>query len=195
MKRVLLVSMPFATTGSPSLGLSLLKAALVRDGLPCDVRYLNFDFAKRIEAWRYERICNFIPDLLLGDWIFAASLFGERIPPAERYFPEVLHRLAVQPFEHQRSEMYSPERDGEILAVRAQVDAYLDDCLANVPWEDYALVGFTSTFQQNLASLALARLLKERYPRLQFAFGGANCEARWGSPSTACFRSSTTSAR
>src|SRR5579885_2331629 len=158
MKRVLLVSMPFATTGSPSLGLSLLKAALVRDGLPCDVRYLNFDFAKRIEAWRYERICNFIPDLLLGDWIFAASLFGERIPPAERYFPEVLHRLAV----------------------RAQVDAYLDDCLANVPWEDYALVGFTSTFQQNLASLALARLLKERYPRLQIAFGGANCEGEMG---------------
>src|SRR5918912_1076280 len=126
MKRVLLVSMPFATTGSPSLSLSLLKAALVRDGLPCDIRYLNFDFAKRIEPWRYERICNFMPDLLLGDWIFAEALFGERIPPAERYFAEVLHRMAAEPFEHQRSEMYNPARDGEILAVRAQVNAYLD---------------------------------------------------------------------
>ncbi len=180
MKRVLLVSMPFATTASPALGLSLLKAALVRDGLPCDVRYLNFDFARRIEPWRYERICNFIPDLLLGDWIFAAALFGERIPPPERYFPEVLHRLAAQPFEHQRADIYSPERDGEILAVRAQVDGYLDDCLASVSWEDYALVGFTSTFQQNLASLALARLVKEWYPQLKIAFGGANCEGEMG---------------
>src|SRR5581483_3803198 len=180
MRRVLLVSMPFATTASPSLGLSLLKAGLARAGVPCDLRYLNFDFARRIGAWRYERICNFSSDLLLGDWIFAAAVFGDGIPPPERYFAEVLHRRGAQPFEHERPEMYGPQRDGEVLAVRAEVEPYLDACLAGVPWADYALVGFTSTFEQNLASLALAQRLKARYPQLALAFGGANCEVPMG---------------
>jgi hypothetical protein len=33
--------MPFATTLRPSIGLSLLKAALNQSGILCDVRYLN----------------------------------------------------------------------------------------------------------------------------------------------------------
>ncbi len=180
MKRALLVSMPFATTASPSLGLSLLKASLVREGLPCDLHYLNLLFARRIGVTAYERISNFSPDVLLGDWLFAASLFGDQVPPPARYFAEVLHRCAFLPFEHERAEGYSPERDGEILEIRAQVAAYLDECLASVPWEDYALVGFTSTFQQNVATLALARRLKERYPHLVVVLGGANCEGEMG---------------
>src|SRR5215212_9443406 len=121
MKRVLLVSMPFASIASPSLGLSLLKAGLTRDGLPCDIRYLNLDFARRIGAWRYDRIANFMPDLLLGDWIFAAEVFGDRIPAAERYFAEVVHPTFAQTFEHEQAETYSADRDGEILEVQAQV--------------------------------------------------------------------------
>jgi ribosomal peptide maturation radical SAM protein 1 len=42
------------------------------------------------------------------------------------------------------------------------------------------VVGFTSTFQQNVASLALARRLKERYPALTVVFGGANMEDEMG---------------
>jgi ribosomal peptide maturation radical SAM protein 1 len=180
MKRVLLVSMPFANIASPSLGLSLLKAGLTRDGLPCDIRYLNLDFARHIGAWRYDRIANFMPDLLLGDWIFAAEVFGDRIPAAERYFAEAVHPTFTQTFEHERAETYSADRDGEILEVQAQVGAYLDECLASVPGDDYALVGFTSTFGQTLASVALAQRLKARYPHLAVTFGGANCEGEMG---------------
>src|SRR5205814_8453501 len=65
-------------------------------------------------------------------------------------------------------------------AVREQVEGFLDECLAAVPWEACSLVGFTTTFQQNVPSLALARRLKARYPQLTIVFGGANCQEDTG---------------
>jgi ribosomal peptide maturation radical SAM protein 1 len=179
MTGALLVTMPFATSQHPSIGLGLLKAALVGDGLPCDVRYLNLRFAERIGGLRYEQIAHG-PFHLLGEWIFAADLFGDQIPPPERYFSEVLHRPVGECFEHKRSKVFGPERDPEFLVLRAEAGIFLDECLAAVPWDDYALVGFSTMFDQNTASLALARRLKERYPHLAIVFGGANCEGEMG---------------
>ena len=42
------------------------------------------------------------------------------------------------------------------------------------------MVGFTSTFQQNTASFALARRLKQRLPGLVTVFGGANFDGEMG---------------
>jgi ribosomal peptide maturation radical SAM protein 1 len=42
------------------------------------------------------------------------------------------------------------------------------------------LVGFTSMFQQHVASLALARLIKRDLPESFIVFGGANCEGVMG---------------
>ena len=42
---------------------------------------------------------------------------------------------------------------------------------------DYAIVGFTSTFEQNIASLSLARRIKMLHPNIAIVFGGANWEA------------------
>src|SRR3954449_11214655 len=42
------------------------------------------------------------------------------------------------------------------------------------------VVGFTSTFMQNVASLALARELKRRRPELTVVFGGSNCDGPMG---------------
>jgi ribosomal peptide maturation radical SAM protein 1 len=180
MKGALLVSMPFGNTLRPSLGLSLLQAALLREGLPCQVRYLNLRFAERIGGPQYERIADSSPNLLQGDWIFASDLFGDRVPPPERYFAQVLRCGRVAPFESERSRNDHAKPDVDLLGVREQVGPFLDECLAAVPWDDYALVGFTTTFQQNTAALALARLLKERYPALAIVFGGANCEGEMG---------------
>jgi ribosomal peptide maturation radical SAM protein 1 len=47
-------------------------------------------------------------------------------------------------------------------------------------WRTSRLVGFTSVFEQHVASLALARRLKQRYPDLFVMMGGANCEGPMG---------------
>jgi ribosomal peptide maturation radical SAM protein 1 len=60
------------------------------------------------------------------------------------------------------------------------VPAFLDSLAADPLWRAARFVGFTSTFQQNVASLALARRLKERYPEIVTIFGGANFDGVMG---------------
>ena len=52
--------------------------------------------------------------------------------------------------------------------------------MESVDWDAYDVVGFTTTFAQNVASLALARRVKERSPESVVVFGGANCEGEMG---------------
>ena len=42
------------------------------------------------------------------------------------------------------------------------------------------MVGFTSTFDQNVASLTLAKLIKDLYPDVRIVFGGANFDGEMG---------------
>ena len=176
-KRVMLINMPVSTRERPSIGLSLLKAALVRDGVACDVKYFNLRFAALIGEAYHDQIVDSISYPLLGEWIFAQDLFGDRIPAAERYFAEVLDpttAFSSYPADHIANQKQA------ILQIRNQVGPFLDECIASADWEDYAIVGFTSVFQQNVASLALARRLKERHPHLVIVFGGANCDGEMG---------------
>lgn len=180
MKRVLLLNMPFCSTVSPSIGLSLLKAAATRDGIPCDIRYLNLLYAERIGSSRYEGIAN-NAHALLGEWLFAEDLFADAIPPPEAYLVQLLKPRQPEDDAHPgTSPSFGPEHIPGILKMQAGVHQYLDDCMAAIRWEDYALVGFTTMFQQNVASLALARRIKEQYPAIVIALGGANCEGEMG---------------
>ena len=54
MKKVLLLSMPLGALERPSLGLSLLKPRLEKEGFKTDVRYLTFAFAEFIGQEDYQ---------------------------------------------------------------------------------------------------------------------------------------------
>jgi ribosomal peptide maturation radical SAM protein 1 len=167
MEKVLLISMPFGALERPALGLSLLKARLAEEGFACDVRYLNFNFAEFVGPDIYQWMAYELPyTAFAGDWAFTAALYGAR-PEAERaYVQEIL-----------RDTWWLSEEDvRRVLYVRSLVGPFLEHCLAAVAWQDYRVVGFTSTFEQNIASLALAKLVKAAHPRLSVVFGGANWE-------------------
>lgn len=171
MKKILLISMPFGALERPSLGLSLLKARLGEEGFACDVRYLNFAFAEFVGPEIYQWMSYELPyTAFAGDWSFTTSLYGER-PEAERdYVQEILRdtwRL-------------SEEDIRRVFYIRSLVEPFLEHCLSAVPWDDYAVVGFTSTFEQNIASLSLARRVKAAHPHLRIVFGGANWEDSMG---------------
>ncbi len=75
--KVALITMPFADFTSPSLGISLLQAALRREQIPCDLYYLNLPFASRIGCVSYLRLGVDAPtSSQSGEWLFAAELFG-----------------------------------------------------------------------------------------------------------------------
>jgi ribosomal peptide maturation radical SAM protein 1 len=67
-----------------------------------------------------------------------------------------------------------------VLRMRALTAGFVESAAAEVLLPEPDVVGFTSTFMQNVPSLALARRLKELRPDLQVVFGGANCDGPMG---------------
>src|SRR5690349_10223085 len=129
--------MPMGAVERPSLGLCLLKARLAESGYACDVRYLAFSFAEFIGQQDYQWICYEIPyTAFAGDWTFTQALYGERYDEDGTYIRDVL-----------RDAWRLSEADiARILRIRSMVPYFMDHCLNTVPWDEYAVVGFTSTF-------------------------------------------------
>jgi ribosomal peptide maturation radical SAM protein 1 len=180
MTDVVLVSMPFGPLFWPSLGLSLLQPQLASRGISTTIRYYTIPFAERIGERLYSAIA--MSDRLsmreqTGEWIFSGALAEQSQEHVDRYVDEILRRRAG----------YLVKRDATpaalinaILRARTRVDAFLARCLDDIERAQPAIVGFTSVFQQHVASLALARHVKERLPGALIVFGGANCEGVMG---------------
>lgn len=174
--RVLLLSLPFSALFYPSIGLSLLKPAIEARGIGCDIGYLHLSFADRIGSEAQEFISA--PDFyqsLVGDWVFAP--FAHLDPQCDldrdmAWFTEVVGAGFPRYF--------TPDVFHTLLRVRAAAEAFIAETAQSTDVGAYDVIGFTSSFQQNAASLGLARLLKARRPDLVIAFGGANCRAELG---------------
>jgi ribosomal peptide maturation radical SAM protein 1 len=171
-ERVLLVSMPFGALERPALSLGLLKAHCRRLEVPCETLYLTFRFADRIGLGDYLWLCSDeVPyTAFAGEWIFASALYGLRPYSDAAYIDEILRRT----WRLDSAALARLER------VRAKVEPFLEDCLETIPWNEFTFVGFTSVFQQNLASLALAARVKRAHPQLTISFGGSNWEEVMG---------------
>jgi len=157
--------MPFAASDRPALGTSLLKAHLQGIGVPCDIAYLNLAFAELMGRAVYERFVNVLPFRALpGEWVFAECLYGSGGGLTDAYVEDVL--LARWKVGEEDIDLVRHARD---LAA-----GFLATSLKAIPWGDYGVVGFSSFTAQNLASLALAKLVKHSHPEVTIVFGGAN---------------------
>lgn len=169
--RTALVSMPWGAVDRPALGISLLKAGLAGRGFPCDILYLNLPFAEQLGLSTYNWVYSGLPHIAFaGDWTFAEALYGPRPADDRAYLDDHLGGVWK----------VSAEDRTRLIAVRTQADRFLDWCVAAYDWGRYDAVGFTSTFEQNIASLSMAKRLKARWPHLTILFGGANWEGEMG---------------
>jgi len=171
MSEILLVSMPYGALERPALGLSLLKATLIREGIDCEVRYPYFDFAEMIGENVYRWVSSVLPHTALaGEFTFTDVLYGPRPRTTQAYHDDVL-----------RKRFQRTDQDIALLThVRRAANQFIKRCLDEIDWASYRIVGFTSTFEQNIASLALGRVLKKCWPHLQLVYGGANWEGVMG---------------
>ncbi|MEM8931357.1 MAG: RiPP maturation radical SAM C-methyltransferase [Acidobacteriota bacterium] len=172
--RVALVVMPFASPDRPSLAAGLLQASLHRRDIACDTKYFNITFWQMLGAETYRQLNgqgNMTP--LSGEWIFSQAFYGEAFSDWSSYREEVLDDpLWGMP-------------EGAWPAIRRARDlapAFLRLVLESNDWSRYDLVGFTSLFEQTMASLALARAIKQAHPHIQIALGGANFQSGMGRP-------------
>jgi ribosomal peptide maturation radical SAM protein 1 len=172
---ILLVSMPFAPLYAPSLGLSLLQGQLRRVGVQADIRYFSIDFARRIGEELYSRIAEGFPSTLalVGEWLFSHALFRKTTEDMERFVREVIRSEADSQVTTESLESFI----SEVLQVRSAVIPFLNDTAEQVAAAGCQIVGFTSVFQQHIASVAVAKQVKAIDPDAYIVFGGANCEA------------------
>ncbi len=169
---VLFVSMPFAAI-RPAIGVSLLKSHLQKMDISARVLYLNMRFARAFGGGDYQYIAERTPtQSLAGDWVFGRCAFGPRDDADNAYLRAFDERFGK----------FGPTSAGiaALRRARAAAEPFLQDCLNQVDWRQYDVIGFTSTFAQTTASLALAQRIKQRFPRIVILFGGANCEAEMG---------------
>ncbi len=176
---VMLVSMPFGPLESPSLGLGLLQSRLTAAGVRTMSRYFTVDYAARIGQAGYRRIVSGFPHTtdLLGEWIFSHAVHVHH-PDRERRYLECIFDL----------EQSFAEGDADALAalaegVHALADAagrFADDAAEEVLSHAPRVVGFTTVFQQTLASIAVASRLRTLDPSVRTVVGGPNCEGPMG---------------
>ena len=168
---IALVNMPFGYSKYPSIQLGTLSALLKSQGLGVKTHYLNLSFAHRIGVPLYERLCE--KRALFGEWLFSYLLFRDNPKRAE-------YLGAFKPvFEDISRESGHPISYFEEMATRI-APQFLTWAMTAMDWGQYHVVGFTSTFDQNVASLSLAKLIKDLYPSVKIVFGGANYDGEMG---------------
>ena len=169
--KIALVNMPFGYHIYPSIQLGTLSTQLKSHGWDVKSHYLNLHFASRIGFGVYNELCE--KRHLIGEWLFSDSLFGE----GERNQSYMEHFAG-----HVESVCHSIGQPPEFLRDLKQqgVPEFLAWAVEAIDWGRYAVVGFTSTFNQNLASVTLAKLIKEKYPSVITMFGGANFDSEMG---------------
>jgi ribosomal peptide maturation radical SAM protein 1 len=164
--QIILINMPFAAIEHPSLALGLLQNYSLAYGNPVETVYANLEFAKIIGLSQFADIDGTFQESLIGEWIFSRSAFPDHKSDDNAYFA-----LLTDTDEQTRK---------DLTAVREKADRFIDNLATTIVAKRPKIVGCTSTFQQNCASLALLRKIKALDNSIITLMGGANCEGIMG---------------
>ncbi len=169
--KIALVNMPFGFNIYPSIQLGTLSTILKTHGREVRSFYLNLYFSDKLGPEVYSQLCE--KRFLIGDWLFSHLLFGDSSRNKEYlnqfypYIQEVCRSIGRD--------------DGFLLDLKTRTaPGFLKWAAASFDWGKYDVVGFTSTFNQNMAGFTLAKLIKDRYPSIKIVFGGSNFESEMG---------------
>lgn len=162
--------MPTLSARFPSIQLALLKPTLERAGIPAQTFSLFMYFGERV-GWRVtEAIADVWPSMV-GEWIWTKAAFGPEVGPRDQQYFRAYKHIFKAICNSAGCTLQRFQRIRDTDAPR-----FINFCLNAVDWERFSLIGFSIVFQQLLASLALARALKQRYPHIPIVFGGASLE-------------------
>jgi ribosomal peptide maturation radical SAM protein 1 len=165
---IALVSLPTASGRFPCFQNALLKPTLERAGIEVELFSLFIHFGAQI-GWPLHEAISEVSDSLIGEWIWAKQAFGALVDDAGyiEQFSGTLDTIC----EHASCTV------DEFLRLRDEATAsFIQHWVENVDWGRFGLVGFTVLFQQQLATIAFTRALKERFPRLPIILGGGHFE-------------------
>jgi len=170
----------------PSIGLSILKSIAARQNREVTIEYLGFSLARAIGLELYNTLSSGYPTntTLAGEYLFSIPFFNKSQGEIDTYISNHIkksrnnnnsrigaasgnpnfHKIFETQYRNAATKLSSwIKLEGHRLASK-QADLY----------------GFTSMFQQNLASLCIAREIRHHHPSAIIAFGGPNTEGIMG---------------
>ena len=170
IKPVALVSMPSLSARFPSFQLALLKPTLERAGIPAQPFSLYMYFGTQV-GWPISETIADVWPTLVGEWIWSKAAFGdEATTNDDEYFHsyEDVFRCICE---------YAHCTLDDLRRLRYEAaPQFIDFCVNSTDWGRFGLIGFSIVFQQLLASVAMARALKKKYPHIPTILGGASME-------------------
>ncbi|TNE65413.1 MAG: RiPP maturation radical SAM protein 1 [Alphaproteobacteria bacterium] len=166
---VILVMMPFAPARLPSLGLTMLAQVLRDAGVSARIDYPLIDFVRAMGDQDFDIIVNGFGKLSLGEWIFSRVL--DPVGTEEDYI--ALCEESIRP---QQVPLLRRLVEKAVPIAAQLVEETAQRICRCAP----RIVGLSSTFQQQMSSLALAKRLRELMPDVKIVMGGANCSSPMG---------------
>jgi ribosomal peptide maturation radical SAM protein 1 len=160
--------MPWATPLEPSLGLAILKAQLNAENIESRIFHLNIRLLRYLTAAVYKdlAICY-----AFNEFVFT-SVIDELIDQGQADC--MMDRCLAHTNGNLRLTLRSPADFGKIL-IRVRHEAvpeYLAACAEEILAYQPTMVGFTCLFDQTMASVALATLIRESMPNTLIVLGG-----------------------
>jgi ribosomal peptide maturation radical SAM protein 1 len=179
---------PFLPVNQPALGVSSLAATLEAAGYTAGVTYLNLDCLRRTGEDAYQLLAKFSQVTLLGEVIFARALWGPQALAFDEYWEALEQSLDRQANAIVTNGEWKSVRD-VMARARPVLERLYDSSPALI--ESWAqslvdstprVIGLSSSFQQNVATLAVAQAVRRMDPArsIALAMGGANCEGEMG---------------
>ena len=166
--------MPWALIDVPPLSLGILRTAAAKamPDIDIDVVHANLDYADWLaeqrgtftaKDYRFFSMTAFIDGV--GEWVFTSALYDD----PEWRVAELRDQVPMSSDEFQLC-----------LELHRSAPRFVESLTNRLLAFEPDLVGFTSTFQQNVPALAVARAIKKAAPGVLTVMGGANCDGVQG---------------
>jgi ribosomal peptide maturation radical SAM protein 1 len=158
-KRTLLVCLPFHSHLQASIATAGLATYLRREGAAVSEVYLHLDFLGILGEERYERITQ-RRNGQTAELLFAEAMTGE---------------IVDEKWQGELTALVGPREER-----RAVIERFERRCLARVAEQGWDIIGMTTSYNQLVPALWLARLLKQRSKESTIVLGGTACAEPMG---------------
>ncbi|MEM0135756.1 MAG: hypothetical protein QXU18_11145 [Thermoplasmatales archaeon] len=192
---VLFINAPWHDIGSPSIQLSILKPIIAQLGLKTKILYANLVLLKYVPLKVYDRMFKSKPLMFLGERLFSEYAFGKGFTPKSvKDYLEYINASFIEYLERTRESKDNDEATITYLErafgknyqeiinniMNESIPSYMSELKGIIEKSEARIYAFSTTFNQNIPSFAISRLIKKIHPDSIIIFGGANCEGVMG---------------
>lgn len=186
MKKIALVCMPWYEMSFPSIQCEILQEILKQHKIDTDIihgyllwgEYVLENYSEnQDDIFLFMRnICLKYGYIGLGDWIFSEKI--NKNNTEEEYLDYLIDNTSFIEVLGDNIDFNILKKD--ILKLRTLATSFIEKLGQNLLLQGYEIVAFSTTLNQNLASLSLAKYLKEKNSSVKIIFGGSNCDGERG---------------